>query len=163
MSKPIYLLYAISIHKNTEDDIKRNMDAENIRLNTKMDIDYYKDFLKSFHELNYETSDCVIGYFDNKETAVEYAINNAGDMNEAGCYNYAIVCQRNLNRLYPDLETEDMAIFEYNHDTDKYVEIYNSENGIICESANKELCNDLAYKYGDIIKHKEKMKGQSAT
>ncbi len=71
-----------------------------------------------------DDSECcdTIGYFDRKSDAISCVRYNAGDMNEAGAYDFGAVVPIMLKRLYPIASTDDVLLFKYERDKDEYVE-----------------------------------------
>ena len=132
-SSNIYILYIASAHKMTEKDFEIGFAAYKARFPERT-FESYMKFKKNWDEDKYVFDVEPQGYFLDEKTAIDYAIANMGDINEAGCFPYAIVSSKPLNRYYPYAIVSSMPLnrvyafcnegthklFHYNKETDKY-------------------------------------------
>ena len=122
--KYIYILSALSVRIKTEDDLKKEYEKTKITHDSWKDkpFEKYVQFVKSWHQDEYSVSSYDAAYFEDYETAKEYAINNVMDINEAGAYNYIMIRRVPLNMMYADAEMSDFHLFRYVYDSSKYAE-----------------------------------------
>ena len=122
----IYYVAAIDIAEITANDLKKEYEIHKIRYNkTEDDLSYKKflQFMASWKHDKYSVSSFISSYHLTKEEALEYAINNIGDINEAGAYPYAGVVQAPVVCSYYNTEqnpNEDFIILKYNFEIRKY-------------------------------------------
>ena len=124
----IYYVEAYSIEEIDEEYIKKSLEMERVKHgpNWKMSLDEYKKFLHSWGKDKYTFSGEIISFHETKEEAIEAAVNNYGDINEAGCFEYAAVVGAPLGTAYYETSVnpkEDIFVFKFNHDIGKYEEI----------------------------------------
>lgn len=121
----IYYVYPISFEKV---DLEKTLD-ENIETFEKIhgckviDRDKYLKYLHMYGEDKVSISGFISSFHVKEGEAMRYAIENVGDINEAGCYNYCAVVRAPIGYSYYNTEQrleEDIKILQYNRDTDKY-------------------------------------------
>lgn len=124
-NKSIYYVSAISLHKLTEKDLRLKYEIYKLKFNREFPYEKYLANLKTFKEDKYNISDFISSYHDTKEEAIEYVVENIGDINEAGSYEYASVSKAELGRCYFNScnSITDYILYKYNHDIDKYEEL----------------------------------------
>jgi len=130
MENNLFILKTISIRPKTEEIRHKYWEIYQIEYNRKMPYEVYIDFLKSWHQYDYLYSEEDNCYFRDYNTAKEFAINNASDINDGGVFNYIAITEVPFDCTYANMEVENIYIFKYNRDNDKYTKIpinYNEE------------------------------------
>ena len=128
MSNNLFILKTISIRHKTEEIRHKYWQIYQIEYNRKMPYEVYIDFLKSWHQYDYLYSEEDNCYFTNYNTAKEFAENNASDINDGGVFNYITIIEVPFDCTYANTEVQNIYIFKYNHETDKYTEVSKDHN-----------------------------------
>ena len=115
----IYILYIADGHKMTDKDFEAGFASYNVSYPNRT-FEQYMRFKKNWDEDKYSFIVEAQGYFLDEETAIDYAVSNMGDINEAGAYPFAIVSSMPLNRVYAFCNECSHKLFKYNRETDKY-------------------------------------------
>ena len=120
----IYYVSAISLNKNTEEDVKRMYEIHKIKYNKpNLSFEDFVKFMSNWEKTDYSIDSFISSYHTSLGEALFYAINNAGDINEAGCYNYVGVVRAKVGYTYYDSNinsTEDIFVGRYNRESDEY-------------------------------------------
>lgn len=135
----IYIVNAISVTEYKEEDLKRKHTAHNCLNERQLTYEEYLKFLKNWKEDTYSISSFISSFHLEYEKAKEYAENNLGDINEAGCYNYAAIIKAPMDCFYYNSYQNpktDFELYKYNSETKKY-----------------ELLDKSAKEYNYIINH----------
>lgn len=126
----IYYVSAIYADKLTEEDLKKKYEIHKLKYNKDITYEKFLDFLKDFKEDEYNIGSFISSYHLTKEEAIEYATKNIGDINEAGCYQYAGVSKAPTGLSYYNSgqnPKEDFIIYKYNREKDEYEELDKKE------------------------------------
>lgn len=128
----IYYVYPISFSKiNLEEELDKDIeDFEKMRGCKVVDREKYVKYLHLHGEDKVSISGFISSYHVTETEAMKYAIQNVGDINEAGCYNYCAVVRAPVGHTYyntsqnPD---EDIILLKYNRKRDVYEILEGSE------------------------------------
>ena len=121
-----YCVSAISLTKITEEKLKEMYEIHKIKYKKEISFEHFLKFQKDFKEDKYLIDSFVSSYHSEKEKAIQYAVNNIGDINEAGCYNYAGVSTLYTDIAYYNTEQnpkEDFIIYKYCREDNMYHEL----------------------------------------
>lgn len=118
-SSCIYILYDVCTHKITEKDLKIEFASYEKKFPGRT-FEQFLRFKKDWKQDKYSFGIEEQGYFLDEETAIDYAINNIGDLNEAGAYPYVVISSRPLNVVYPNTRSNTHKLFLFNRKIDKY-------------------------------------------
>lgn len=124
MDQFIYEIKAVSLTERTEDDIQKELESFNILHGKNIDMEKFKKFLGDFHRLKYDTSSFPVSFHTDHEEARVYARENIGDFNEAGCYNYAVICRNITGRAYYNSYQdpgEDFEVLKFDREKGQYL------------------------------------------
>lgn len=121
-SSYIYILYDVCAHKLTKKDLEIEFASYEKRFPGRT-FEQFLRFKKDWKQDKYSFGLEEQGYFLDEETAIDYAINNIGDLNEAGAYPYIVISSMPLNVVYPNTNPNTHKLFLYNREKDKYEEI----------------------------------------
>lgn len=119
----VYFVHAVSCEAMTEDVLKLEHKINNIRYNRNDTYEKYLNFAKSWGNDKYVTSSFLSSIHTTLEEAQEYAINNAGDINECGSYGYCVVSSAKCGVTYYNSEQnpdDDFWLYKYNYNTNQY-------------------------------------------
>ena len=119
----IYSLVAVDIREYTEEELETERKILNLKYNKDLSIGELLEFKRNIGESTFKISSFNVSYFLDEKTAIDYAINNIGGCDEAGCYNYSIVFSTPLNIAYADIYNENCKIFKRNYKKDIYEEL----------------------------------------
>ena len=97
----IYYVSAISLEEITEEKMKHLYEIHKVKYN-KPNLSYedFIEFKKSWKEDEYIIDSFISSYHLSKEEAIQYAIENIGDINECGSYPYAGVSTAYIGHAY---------------------------------------------------------------
>lgn len=121
-SSYIYILYDVCAHKLTKKDLEIEFASYEKRFPGRT-FEQFLRFKKDWKQDKYSFGLEEQGYFLDEETAIDYAINNIGDLNEAGAYPYIVISSMPLNVVYPNTNPNTHKLFLYNRERDEYEEI----------------------------------------
>lgn len=125
----IYVLYAVDIHAVTHEDLVHQFASYKSRFPNR-DWESFMKYKSNGNRDKYTFDVEALGYFADLETAMQKAINNTLDFNEAGAYPYAVICEMPLNVVYAFAEDRAMHLLKYNCHTGKYEEVsWNESQG----------------------------------
>lgn len=128
-NKCIYIVYAVSVNRLTEGQLKneyKKWKIDNPTRNMEDFLWFYKDLKQENPEFSINREPVI--YFDNDDDAIDFAKSNGVDFNEGGVYNYALVERVPLGLAYPESRIDKKyAIFEYDTKTSAYIEIKNTD------------------------------------
>lgn len=119
----IYILSAVSLKQNTQEDIQKQKEIHNLQYNRNDTLKDYVKWLAGIQQLRYHVDTYDTAYFEDLSTAMEYAKANMADINESGAYEYLAIYSRPLNIMYADAYDCEVHVFVYNKDTHHYDEI----------------------------------------
>lgn len=128
-NKYIYVVYAVSVHKLSEIQIKNEYNKWKIDNPTRN----MEDFLWFYKVIKKENPEFSIGrepviYFTDGDEAIDFVKSNGADLNDGGVYDYALIERIPLNLAYPAARIDkEYAIFEYDEETATYGYIKNIE------------------------------------
>ena len=118
----IYVLYLADITPVSQKTLDAKFASYHVRYPDRTYEQFMKQ-LKNWNEDKYSFLAEPQGYFIDEATAVDYAIKNVGDINEAGAYPYVLISSMPLNRVYPAANIRKFRIFLFNKKKDMYEEI----------------------------------------
>lgn len=134
----LFILKTIDIRRKTEKQLQKEHKIHNIKYKKKISYEDYTDYVKSWDEYNfsyYEEDNC---YFTDYKIAEQYAKENICDMNDGGVYNYIAIIEVPINCTYTITEIQNIHIFKYKRDKDKFEEI-----DLNCNDESKYICKKL--------------------
>ncbi len=117
----IYVVYAVDIHAVTHEDLVHQFASYKSRYPNR-DWDSFMKYKSNWNRDKYTFDVDPMGYFADLDTAMQKAVNNTLDFNEAGAYPYAVVCEMPLNVMYALAETKEMILLKFNKNTGLYEE-----------------------------------------
>ena len=120
--KEIYIIYSVDIRAVSKDDLKLKFDYYKKNYN-KPDIsfDRFIELMISWNKYPYEFTITPEGYYEYLMDAKCKVENNVYDINEGGCFPYAVIASLPLNCLFPNtFGDRDFLLFEYNKKENKY-------------------------------------------
>ncbi len=126
----VYLVYAASIKKLAEEDLRKKYEKAKIDHGPKWEYENYINYLKEWGEDEYNINKWISSVHTNKKEAIDYAVENYGDINEAGCYNYTAVMKADCGCTYFETHInpiKDIELFKYNRELDKYEKMNGDE------------------------------------
>lgn len=123
----IYYVQAISLQELTEELLNKEYEIHKIKYNQpKLTKEQFLKFMEDWHQSKYDIDSFISSYHETLEEAKEYAQRNIGDINEAGCYNYAAVCKAPLGLTYYNTgqnAKEDFILYKYDRESHSYKEL----------------------------------------
>ena len=129
MQDKIYYVEAISLQEKSQEMLKKEYEIHKIKYKEDITYEQFIKFLKDWHDYQYSIDSFISSYHVTLEEAKEYAKNNVGDINEAGCYNYCAVISAPIGISYYNTEQikEDFIIYKYNNVSKSYEELSSTE------------------------------------
>lgn len=121
-SSDIYILYLVDIHKVTEEDLRIGFASYQARF-PERNFESYLKYKSNWNRDKYTFDVEPQGYFIDEKIAIDYAVKNICDINEAGAYPYVIISSMPLNRVYPHCNEREHKLFLFNKDKEMYEEI----------------------------------------
>lgn len=121
--KKIFYVSAISLEKITEENLKKKYEIYKIKYDKNISYERYIQMAKSWGETKYNIDSFISSYHTSEEEATEYAVENIGDINEAGCYEYVGITDAPIGVSYYNTyinSEKDIRIFKYDREKDKY-------------------------------------------
>ena len=121
----LYIVTTVSLKSRTEDDIKKEYEIYKIKYPVWKVKSYenFCDYLNSWNLYNYTISQEDNSYYFNLNEAKEMVINNIGDINDGGIYNYVLIKKVPARRVYANTNIEEYYLFKFNKNTRVYKEI----------------------------------------
>lgn len=116
----IYILSAVNLHKNSQQDIQRKFRIHNLKYHRNDNFKKYLQWLADMQKLRYRVETYDTAYFTEKETAENYARQNMADINEAGSYPYLVIYSRPIDTMYAEAYDSDVTIFRFNESEGVY-------------------------------------------
>ena len=125
----IYYVEALAVEEKTETDLIKEYEIYKIKYEREITYEKFLETKKNWHEDKYYIEGFTSSYHETLEEAKEYVIENIGDINEAGSYEYAAVVEAPLSvSYYNSYQTKkSFILYKYNHDKNKYEEIPQTE------------------------------------
>lgn len=126
--KFIYILLAVSARYLSEEEVQKKFDLYKIKYNRPQNYSFerYKASEEFYSNIpiNISISAEPVAYFDNEEDARYAAVNNLGDYNDGGVYNYSVI-QKVLNGyLYPEASSQaSYEVFKFVSLEDGYIPV----------------------------------------
>lgn len=121
----IYYVYPLSfkkvdLEKELDDNIK---DFEKMHGCKVVDKDKYVKYLHVYGKDKVSISGFISSFHIKEAEAMQFAIENGGDINEAGSYNYCAIVKAPVRCIYYNTSQNpdnDITILKYNPDINKY-------------------------------------------
>ena len=126
----IYVVYAVTIHRRTEDELKRKFEITKLQYNKpEMKYEDFERIYRSFHDFEFSTGAEPVGYFTDLENARTSVKGNFGDINECGSYPYASIVGYETECAYPSstVNLEEVEVYKYNRENDVYEQLFEKD------------------------------------
>lgn len=147
-TEKIYVVNAIYADELTKEDNEKEFEIYKIRYEIwkNKTFEEFLNFQRGYKKDKWNIGGFDSSYHTTKEEAIKFITENIGDINEAGCYNYASVSPIPMGCAYYNsrMNKNDIVLFKWNKGTHRY-EIFNKT------TENSELYNGLiSYVWGFI-------------
>jgi len=119
----LFILSTISLEKKTEADLIKEWKISNIFSDRDVTYEEHLKFIKKFDTEIYKYSSEDNSYFTDLETAMEFALDDCGDVSEFGLFNYATIIEVPVNSSFARMNKLNIYILKYDEIAGNYLKV----------------------------------------
>jgi len=125
----IYMVYPVNICEKTNEMLIKEYKIYLIKTNKteeEYSFEQFCNYLENWKQKKYSIDYFISSFHVDIEEAKKYVINNIGDINEAGCYEYACISKAPIGVSYYNSEQNvntDFIVYKYNPEKKEYIEL----------------------------------------